>query len=66
VEQVKKGEVLMLNVNAAATVGIVTDIQKNAFSCNLKRPVCTEKGSKVTISRRIGSRFRLIGYGVIR
>ncbi|MBI4149477.1 hypothetical protein HY491_03440, partial [Candidatus Woesearchaeota archaeon] len=29
-------------------------------------PVCAEKGSRVTISRRIGNRFRLIGYGILQ
>ncbi len=65
VESVKKQEVLMLNVNAAATVGIVQDISKNKFKCTLKRPVCAEKSSRVTISRRFGNRWRLIGYGTI-
>jgi len=31
----------------------------------LKLPVCADKGARVTISRRIGNRFRLIGYGLI-
>lgn len=65
VDPIKKGEVLMLNVNAAATVGIVTDISKNEFRCRLRLPVCAALGNRVTISRRIGTRFRLIGYGII-
>ncbi|MBN1385436.1 translation initiation factor IF-2 subunit gamma [Candidatus Woesearchaeota archaeon] len=65
IEPIKMQEVLMLNVNSAATVGIVNQLGKNRFKCKLKLPVCTEKGSRVTISRRIGTRFRLIGYGVI-
>ena len=64
-EPVKKTEILMLNVNAAATVGIVQNLGKNEFSCTLKRPVCASAGSRVTISRRVGARWRLIGYGVI-
>jgi translation initiation factor 2 subunit 3 len=66
VEPIKKGEMLMLNVNAAATVGMVTELSKNEFFCKLRLPVCAEKGSKVTISRRVGTRFRLIGYGSIQ
>ncbi|MFW5991080.1 MAG: translation initiation factor IF-2 subunit gamma [Candidatus Nanoarchaeia archaeon] len=65
VEPIKKGETLMLNVNTAATVGVVTSISKNFVECKLKLPVCAEAGSRVTISRLIGSRFRLIGYGII-
>jgi translation initiation factor 2 subunit 3 len=58
-------EALMLNVNSAATVGIVTDLSKNRVVCRLKKPVCAATGARVTISRRIGTRFRLIGYGII-
>ncbi len=66
VEPVKQNEVLMLNSNSAATVGFVTEVSKDAFKCRLKKPICADPGSRVTISRRIGSRFRLIGYGVIK
>lgn len=65
VEGIKMGEPLMLNVNAAATVGVVIKLKKDYFECKLKLPVCAEKGARVTISRRVGNRFRLIGYGII-
>ncbi|MBT4824015.1 translation initiation factor IF-2 subunit gamma [Candidatus Woesearchaeota archaeon] len=65
VEPIKKMEPLMLNVNSAATVGFVTELSKNKIKCKLKLPVCCEVGSRITISRRIGNRFRLIGYGVL-
>ncbi|MBW2978246.1 translation initiation factor IF-2 subunit gamma [Candidatus Woesearchaeota archaeon] len=66
VEPIKMNESLMLNVNSAATVGVVTELKKNAVRCTLKLPVCASAGSNVTISRRIGTRFRLIGYGIIK
>lgn len=66
VEPIKKGEVFMLNVNSAATVGIVKELGKNQIECTLKRPICAEQGAKVTISRRVGQRWRLIGYGIIK
>lgn len=66
VEPIKRNEPLMLNSNSSATVGIVTELSKNKIKCVLKRPVCAAIGSRVTISRRIGTRFRLIGYGIIQ
>ena len=66
VEPIKKAEPLMLNCNSAATVGIVTELGKDEVGCTLKLPICAKSGSRVTISRRIGSRFRLIGYGIIK
>ncbi len=65
VDPIKMGEILMLNVNSAATVGIVTGLKKKNVACRLKIPVCAEINSRVTLSRRIGNRFRLIGYGKI-
>ncbi len=66
VDPIKPNEVLMLNVNSAATVGFVTSIGKNRVKCKLKLPICAETNAKVTISRRIGTRFRLIGYALIK
>jgi translation initiation factor 2 subunit 3 len=65
VNPIAKNEILMLNVNSATTVGFVTDIYKDIVECRLKLPVCAQN-SRVTISRRIGNRFRLIGYGIIQ
>lgn len=62
VQTIKKGEALMLNVNAATTAGIVSGFdKKNNFLIKLKRPICAEKGANVAISRMIESRWRLIG-----
>ena len=63
VNPIKKGEMLMLNVNSSATVGMVTEIKKSFFKAKLKLPVCASKDDKITISRLLGHRFRLIGYG---
>jgi len=65
VDPIKMTEPLMLNVNSAATVGMVIELRKNKIRCRLKLPVCADITSRVTISRRIGNRFRLIGYGTI-
>ncbi len=66
VEPVKLGEMLMLNVNAAATVGVVKELGKNVIKCVLRKPVCADKGARVTMSRNLGQRWRLIGYGTIK
>ncbi len=66
VEPVKLGEMIMLNVNSGATVGRVVELGKDRAVFRLKRPVCAWEGTKVTMSRRIASRFRLIGYGIIK
>ena len=66
VEPIKKGEMLMLNVNSAATTGLVIELGKNLVHVRLKRPVCASLSDRITISRLVGSRFRLIGYGLMK
>ena len=56
VDPIKLGEPLMLNVNSAATVGIVNNITKNQFSCKLKLSICASENERVAISRRVGTR----------
>jgi len=66
VKPITQKEILMLNVNSTATVGVVTELKKNTITCILKKPICAEKGDRVTISRRVGTVFRLIGYGILK
>ncbi len=66
VQPLKPGETLMLNVNSTATVGIVAELKKGTVQLKLKLPVCAEADSRVTLSRLLGSRWRLIGYGIIK
>jgi len=66
VDPLRLSEVLMLNVNSAATVGVIVKLQKGMIDCKLKLPVCAAVGSRVTISRRFGNRWRLIGFGIIK
>ncbi|MBS7610668.1 translation initiation factor IF-2 subunit gamma [Candidatus Bathyarchaeota archaeon] len=65
VEKIKPKEPLLLNILTAITLGVVKDVRENRVMVNLKKPVCTSKGQRVAVSRRINDRWRLIGYGVI-
>ena len=62
IEPIKKGEQLMLTVYAAATVGVVAELQKKQVHLKLKRPISAFPKAKIAISRRVGNRWRLIGY----
>jgi len=65
VENIKKGESLMLNINSSISLGVVTDLKKDLIQVSLKIPVCADTKDHFTISRRIGTRWRLIGIGNI-
>jgi translation initiation factor 2 subunit 3 len=66
VDPIKLGEMLMLNVNASATVGVVKELSKGIVKVDLRRPVCADPGARITLSRNVGQRWRLIGYGIIK
>ncbi|MGZ4932246.1 MAG: translation initiation factor IF-2 subunit gamma, partial [Halobacteriota archaeon] len=65
VDSIRTSEPLMLSVGTATTIGIATSARNSAVEVALKRPICAEIGSRVAISRRIGSRWRLIGAGTL-
>lgn len=66
IEGVTMNETLLLHVGAAITVGKVSSVRKDSVQVRLTRPVCAQTGSRVALSRKIASRWRLIGFGMIR
>ncbi len=65
VEKIFPGELLLLHVGAAVNLGKVLSIKKNVVKVKLTRPICTQPNSRVSISRKITARWRLIGYGIM-
>ena len=65
VEEIKKGDVLMLSVNTSTSGGNVLEVRGNELKINLKVPVVPFKGESVGIGRNVGGHWRLIGYGTI-
>lgn len=65
VAPIKLKEPLMINCGTTTTIGVVSSTKKNLIEVNLKLPVCASKGDRVALSRRVGARWRLIGYGII-
>jgi translation initiation factor 2 subunit 3 len=66
VDRIRTNEPLVLNVGTTVTSGIVTSARESLAEIGLKKPVCSEVGSKVAISRRIAESWRLIGFGSLR
>ena len=62
----KQNEPLVLGVGTATTVGFVEKAKKNNVHLKLKRPICVDKDAKIAVSRRIGQRWRLSGYGIVK
>ena len=66
IDEVTMNETLLLHVGAAITVGKVASIRKDNVLIKLTRPVCAQTASRVALSRKIGGRWRLIGFGMIK
>lgn len=61
-------EILTINVSSRSTAGRILSfrkINKNFMKLSLSIPICATIGDKVTISRRISGKWRLIGWGKI-
>ncbi len=66
VDPVRRGEMLMLSVGTAITLGTVTKAGRDELEVRLRRPVVAWDGARVALSRRIHGRWRLIGWGLVR
>jgi translation initiation factor 2 subunit 3 len=66
VDNIIKGERLLLDVGTTITLGTVLTSKKDQATIKLTRPICAEDGARAAISRKIGGRWRLIGYGLIK
>ncbi len=66
VDNIVKGERLILDVGTTITVGEVISTKQHFVTLQLARPVCAEDGARAAISRKIANRWRLIGYGIIQ
>lgn len=61
----RPGEMLMVNVATSTSVGVVNTTGKGKATLNLRLPICADSGQRISLSRRVGARWRLIGHGTI-
>ena len=61
----RPNEMLMVNVATATSVGVVSKTGKGKATLKLRLPICADSGQRISLSRRVGSRWRLIGHGTI-
>ncbi len=66
IEKIKLGDVVLMNIGTARTVGVCTSVKGDVCTFKLKIPVCAKEGDKAALSMQINGRWRLIGYGVLR
>ncbi|XP_071721079.1 eukaryotic translation initiation factor 2 subunit gamma-like [Rutidosis leptorrhynchoides] len=66
VSKLTKGEILMLNIGSMSTGARVLAVKTDLAKLQLTSPVCTSKGEKIALSRRVEKHWRLIGWGQIQ
>ncbi len=62
----KAAEPLVVSSGTATSLGVIVKLKGTTVTLKLKRPICAEKGSKMAITRRLGQRWRLSGFGVLK
>lgn len=65
-EPLKTNELVMVNAWTARSVGVITSSRENEIEMSLKLPICIPKGNRVVLSRKVGHKWRLVGYGIIK
>ena len=62
----KMGEPIVISSGTATSVGAIVKLKGKNVYLKLKRPICSEAGSKIAITRKLGQRWRLAGFGVLK
>lgn len=65
VKDLARGDRLRLNVGPAVTLGIVTDVSREAVHIKLVRPVVAGSGWRVAIAAQVNNLWRLVGVGTV-
>lgn len=63
--KVNVGDGLLINIGTQKTAGLCKKIGSECLF-DLKRPVSAEKNELVAISKQVGERWHLIGYGIVK
>lgn len=66
VEPFRTNESLLLNAWTTRSLGIITSARGKEIDLSLKIPICIYKGEKMAVSRRVGTKWRLVGIGVVK
>ncbi len=64
-QALKENEPLVLGIGTATAIGYIKKVKRDTIEVELKRPVVTEKNTKMAVMRNMGQRWRLTGYGII-
>ncbi len=61
----KNDEPLILGIGTGTVVGYIKTAKKRSIEVTFNRPVCLDKGAKISVLRNFSQRWRLSGYGML-
>jgi len=64
--ELKTNDTILVTCRNSRSTGVVASINKDALEMKLNAPLCADKGNKVSYSKLIEHKWRLIGWGVIQ
>ena len=62
----KMAEPIVISAGTSTSLGVIVKLKGKNVYLKLKRPICAESGSKIAITRKLGQRWRLSGFGVLK
>ncbi|ABP96381.1 MULTISPECIES: translation initiation factor IF-2 subunit gamma [Metallosphaera] len=66
VDPIRPKETLLITLGSATSLGVVTRAKSDEIEMELKRPLAIwDKKARLVISRQIGGRWRLVGWGQV-
>ncbi|ARM75809.1 translation initiation factor IF-2 subunit gamma [Acidianus manzaensis] len=67
VDPIRTKENLMINIGSATVLGVVTSAKSDEAELELRKPVAVwQDNARLVISRQIGGRWRLVGWGQVK
>jgi len=64
--KIEMKDTLLVTCRNSRSTGAVVSISKGQVEVKLNAPICADKGNKVSYSKLIEHKWRLIGWGVIQ
>ena len=64
--RISEKDIVLIHLGTQRTVGICVKPGNITQFMLPKRPLCIKKGDKVSFSKQINKRWRLIGYGIVQ
>ncbi len=62
----KPKDVIVVHIGSAAVMGVVKSVRGDMIEVVLRKAVCADPESKAVITKQIGTRWRIVGYGILK